>query len=106
MYKLDLFAGLQLSIFGLLLFLGFFLGLISPVSCCYKNARYAMLKTLGHGIIAPFGLVRFRHFFLADVLTSLVKPLVDVRYCFCFFIFTKAWLEDDPSICTDPNSIW
>lgn len=37
-------------------------------------------------------MVRFRHFFLADVITSLVLPLKDVGYIGCFFI-QGGWLE-------------
>ncbi len=31
---------------------------------------------------------------MADVLTSIVKPLVDIRYCICYFLVTTAWLHD------------
>lgn len=38
-----------------------------------------------HIIISPFGLVRFRHFFLADVLTSIVTPLCMLGIIECFY---------------------
>ena len=41
-------------------------------------------------VIAPFGLVRFKDFFLGDVLTSLVKPIVDISFITCFYT-TSAW---------------
>ena len=36
------------------------------------------MKSLGHIIIAPFGKVRFRDFFLADVITSMGSSLGDL----------------------------
>ena len=35
--------------------------------------------------IAPFGLVRFRDFFLADVLTSMGHPLADFGVTMTYF---------------------
>ena len=99
MFKLDLFAGFTISIFSFILFIFILLSFINPFKCCYRSIRFSIWKTLGHAAIAPFGLVRFRHFFLADVLTSLVKPLTDIRYCFCYFIGTLAWLHDDINQC-------
>lgn len=48
--------------------------------------------------------MRFRHFFLADILTSLVKPIVDVRYCICYFLVTKSWLNDEDQGCFTSES--
>lgn len=31
-------------------------------------------------MIAPFGYVRFKDFFLGDILTSMVKPLIDIYF--------------------------
>lgn len=36
------------------------------------------MKSLMHTFIAPFGKVRFRDFFLADVITSMGTPLADL----------------------------
>lgn len=36
------------------------------------------MKSIGNIIIAPFGKVRFRDFFLADVITSMKGPLGDL----------------------------
>jgi len=44
-----------------------------------------LLKALGHISIAPFGLVEFRHFFLADAITSISKSLVDMGLIFVYF---------------------
>jgi len=45
-------------------------------------------------MIAPFGRVQFRDFFLADILTSLVDPLADVAYAVCFTV-TGQFLHSD-----------
>ena len=94
MLKLDLFAGTNISLFGFFLFLLMIVILINPFMCCYRSIRFEIIRTLFHILIAPFGMVKFRHFFLADILTSLVKPIVDIRYCFCYFVATRSWLND------------
>lgn len=38
-----------------------------------------------HILITPFGKLRFREFFLTDILTSMVKVFVDIGYSFCYF---------------------
>jgi hypothetical protein len=41
------------------------------------RSRAELLKTLWHIVIAPFGPVKFKDFFLADILTSMVPTLRD-----------------------------
>mmetsp|Transcript_1170 Transcript_1170/g.802 ORF Transcript_1170/g.802 Transcript_1170/m.802 type:complete len:84 (+) Transcript_1170:2124-2375(+) len=53
----------------------FLLICFNPFHCFYRQARVQLVKTMGHIVISPFGKVRFRHFFFADVLTSMVTPL-------------------------------
>lgn len=60
------------SIILLVIFLAF---CIMPVHCFYMKARVVLAKTLWNILISPFGKVRFRHFFLADVITSMTGPL-------------------------------
>lgn len=43
-------------------------------------------------LIAPLGPVQFIHVFVGDVLTSMVKPLIDVAYSFCF-LFSGLFLH-------------
>lgn len=44
----------------------------------YRTARIETVKSLWQIIIAPFGKVRFRDFFLADVITSMGSSLGDL----------------------------
>ena len=44
-----------------------------------------MAKTLLNILISPFGKVRFRHFFLADVLTSMVSSIQNTAVIMCYF---------------------
>ena len=54
-----------------------------------------MLQTIWNIIISPFGLVRFRHFFFADILCSMIIPLKDIGFIFCYF--TKGgWINSSP----------
>ena len=73
-----------LIIFGIICF--------QPFHCLFRGGRVALAQTLWNIIISPFGLVRFRHFFLADIITSFVQPLRDLGFVGCFFI-QGAWLE-------------
>ena len=60
------------SIILLVLFLGLCL---MPIHCFYLKGRIQLAKTLWNILISPFGKVRFRHFFLADIITSMTSPL-------------------------------
>lgn len=74
-----------------------FMGIcFAPFHCFYKRARKELLVVLWHIVISPFGLVKFKHFFLADILTSFVVPLKDVGNMVCFFA-SKLWLDSTPS---------
>ena len=50
---------------------------INPFNVLYRSARYGIFKVLLNIIISPFGLVNFKYFFLADIITSLGVPLKD-----------------------------
>jgi hypothetical protein len=64
----------------------------APLHCFYMRARLDLVKVLWNIIISPFGIVRFKHFFIADILTSFVIPLKDLGFMSCFFFGTK-WLS-------------
>ncbi len=51
--------------------------------CGYRTARLEVAYSLFQIIVAPFGKVRFRDFFLADVLTSIPTSLND----FCIIVY-------------------
>jgi len=74
-----------ISYFSVLVVIIFICICFSPFHCFYRKARWSLMRTLGNIAIAPFGLVHFRHFFLADVITSMVTPLKDIGLVFCFF---------------------
>lgn len=56
---------------------------------CFKTfqavGRFELFYSLYNIAIAPFGLVRFRDFFLADVITSMGHPLVDIGTTMAYF---------------------
>jgi EXS family len=56
------------------------------------KARKEVIIVLYHIVISPFGLVRFKHFFLADVITSFVNPLKDIGLM-AFFFINGNWLD-------------
>ena len=90
----------DMNIFTLLVVIILFLLMINPLHCFYRRARWALWDVIWQIIISPFGKVRFRDFFLADIFTSLVKPFQDMGYSACFF-GTTAWIDNH-----DPQCGW
>lgn len=50
------------------------------------------MRVLINIFVSPFGIVKFKHFFLADILTSMVYPLKDMGSIVCFFA-SGTWLD-------------
>lgn len=70
---------------GMLFF--FIIYCIQPCfGCGYRTARYQLLVTMKEILISPFGRVRFRDFFFADVITSMGEPLKDIGHA-AFYIY-------------------
>jgi hypothetical protein len=64
----------------------FLLGIMfNPLNLLQRPTRFEIIKVIGEILIAPFGLVRFKHFFLADVITSAKLMLSDSTAMVCFY---------------------
>jgi len=50
-------------------------------------AEWWLLKTLLSILMAPFRVVKFKDFYIADQLVSLAIILYDIEYCLCYFIY-------------------
>ena len=83
--KLNLVYSSDFPFFTLLLLISFLLICLLPLHVGYLQARIQVAKTLFNILISPFGKVRFRHFFLADVLTSMVSSLQNTAVIMCYF---------------------
>lgn len=59
--------------------------MFNPLNLLYRVTRIEIIKVLGHILIAPFGPVKFRDFFLADVITSAKLMLSDATLMVCFY---------------------
>jgi hypothetical protein len=59
--------------------------MFNPARVLYQLQRKEIVVVLGHIIIAPFGLVKFRHFFLANVITSAKLMFNDADAMICFY---------------------
>ena len=57
-----------------------------PFHAFYLSARVEMLKVLIEVCLSPFTVVTFKHFIVADILTSFVNPLKDLGASGCYFI--------------------
>ena len=77
----------------------FFTIIFLPFDLFYWPLRKAIVQVLGHIIISPFGRVEFRHFFVADVITSLAKPLGDF-YKSCCYVLTSSWKDNHMPACS------
>lgn len=64
----------------------------------HVKVRKELALVLGHIAISPLGKVGFAHFFTADVLTSLSKPLADVYRSLCF-LTSDSWHSNLPTTC-------
>ena len=78
--------------FSLLLLVLFVVLCFAPFHCFYMRARKELMVVLYNIFISPFGIVRFKHFFLADIITSFDIPLKDLGYIACFY-FSDLWFE-------------
>lgn len=85
MIKIDVVNPTWLQFFPILCAGLFALICFCPLHCFYMRTRKHIWITMWHIIISPFGLVRFRHFFLADVLTSIVTPLQMLGVIECWY---------------------
>jgi len=61
----------------------------------YRTARMELLWTIGQIAIAPFGTVRFRDFFFADIITSIGKTLNDIGFI-CLYYGSDVWKTRSP----------
>lgn len=71
--------------FTIILLVAFLAMCLIPVHCFYLRGRIQLAKTLWHILISPFGKVRFRHFFLADVITSMTGPIQHLMIITCYY---------------------
>ena len=73
-------------IFTVILIVSFVVICCVPCHMCYLKGRKEIAKALYHILISPFGLVRFRHFFLADIVTSMTSCLENTGTIGCYFV--------------------
>lgn len=82
--------------------------MFSPLNNLYRPTRFEIIRVLGQIIIAPFGLVKFKHFFLADVITSAKLMLSDSTAMVCFYS-SGEFRTDYPITCSwqpNLNYVW
>ena len=58
-------------------------------SCGYRRARFQVGYTLWQILISPFGRVRFRDFFMADVITSVPPALTDLSVAMYYYMTAR-----------------
>lgn len=70
--KMELVFESTIAICALGVLITFMIACIQPFHFCYKKGRVVLAQTIWHILISPFGQVKFKHFFLADIITSMV----------------------------------
>lgn len=100
--KLDAFFETPQAIFTLIALVTIAILCIIPWHCFYKTARLEMLTIFWEVIASPFYVVRFKHFILADIITSFVNPLKDLGHVSCFFL-TGLWLNSEKPEIENPG---
>lgn len=71
----------------LALFCGLFMTFLQQFDVFEREFRRELIYTTFQTMIAPFGRVSLRETFLGDILTSVVKPLIDFAYVVMFFSY-------------------
>eukprot|EP00792_Barthelona_sp_PAP020_P011338 TRINITY_DN523_c0_g1_i1.p1 TRINITY_DN523_c0_g1~~TRINITY_DN523_c0_g1_i1.p1 ORF type:complete len:582 (+),score=85.78 TRINITY_DN523_c0_g1_i1:100-1845(+) len=66
---------------GALCFLGI---LVIPMHVFHFTSRFVLLKSLKRCILSPFCEVQFMDSFIADIMTSFSKVLIDILFLFCY----------------------
>jgi hypothetical protein len=84
--------------FPLILAVIFVFILVNPFNIYFKQARYWFLNTYGRVFCAPFKPVKFKDFFLADQLCSLVLFLVQFQFLVCFYS-NDVWRPPEQEMC-------
>ena len=64
------------------------------IKCGYRTARYQLAYTIWQIFISPFGRVRFRDFFFADVITSVPPSITDISTALYFFGTSTFWKHE------------
>jgi EXS family len=81
----------------------FFILMFNPFRYLFKTELLLMKTTVYNIVISPFGLVRFKHFFLAAIFISMSQVLKDLGYIGCFLL-SGAWrLSEEPSMDKCPH---
>lgn len=93
--KLEFLFDKAIAAFTLGVLLLFIIICVQPFHFLFRRGRLSLLLTVWNILISPFGQVRFRHFFLADIITSFTIPLKDLGFMGCFF-FQGGWLDSTP----------
>jgi len=96
--------GIPARIYPLILTVIMLCVLLCPFNLFYRNARWFLLKVLVSVMISPLGEVRFVDFYLGDVLTSMVKTLVDLQYTTCYY-FSGDFIHTETNRCKIPNKV-
>ena len=90
--KLDFIFEKTHAFATLLLFVVFALMCLLPFHVFYLKSRKELTRVLFNIFLSPFGTVKFKHFFLADIITSLGVTLKDMISIF-FLFGTGQWLD-------------
>eukprot|EP01134_Creolimax_fragrantissima_P001469 CFRG1469T1 len=99
---LDLFPAVHQQLYPLAVVLSLVIFIIWPLKSKSWPTRHWLSHRLFYIILAPFTQLGFSESFVADYLTSFVKPLFDIEYTFCYY-FRGDWWREDSTFCLGSN---
>ena len=67
---------------------------IIPLRGAHLKSRRVLVWTVFNVVIAPFGKLGLREFFVGDIITSLIKPMGDMVYSVCFIGSLRIFRQD------------
>ena len=90
------------GIVSIVLFFSLLLIAALPFDVLFWPTRAYLWRTLRNIAMTPFVRVEFQHFFVGDILTSLVCSLQDAAYAFCIF-GSSDFYREQPSLCASSD---
>ena len=78
--------GVEPNLMPLLLLISIAVFMLNPSNTFHRGARALVLRTMGRIVLSPFFKVEFADFWMADQLMSMVQMLLDLKYCFLFYL--------------------
>eukprot|EP01088_Endostelium_zonatum_P006764 TRINITY_DN18901_c0_g1_i1.p1 TRINITY_DN18901_c0_g1~~TRINITY_DN18901_c0_g1_i1.p1 ORF type:complete len:759 (-),score=134.31 TRINITY_DN18901_c0_g1_i1:49-2325(-) len=79
------FWGVTPHLFPGITFILFVVFLFFPFRIFHRSSRFRLISAVLNVMIAPFGKIGFFEWYIGDVITSLVRSVLDLEYSVCYY---------------------